>query len=165
MNRKPHIEIFPSNSSHSVAVARFDVHGTGTTITHISEHLHVQRLELENSQAQLLRTSVRGNDHWWQPHPGNKGVLELTNEMEEIVARFTFAAPSFQRRVSVIERWKEKSVVERDLGELHVVDELAGGDMGREDILCSAVVVIERAKRRAMKISGVGLNVPAALGV
>lgn len=81
------------------------------------------------------------------------------------MARFIPAAPSFQRRYSATEKRKEKDSTEREVGELHVVDVLAGEDSGREEILCSAVVVIERAKRRAMKISGVVLNVPAALGV
>lgn len=86
------------------------------------------------------------------------------------MARFISAAPvspstGFQpeRRGSTAETKKEH--VTTDLGELQVVDSLAGGDTGREEILCSAVVVVERAKRRAMNICGAGLKGPASWGI
>jgi len=90
-------------------------------------------------------------------------VLELTNETEDIVARFVSAMPASQRTGSVAEN--KKDAVEMDLGELHVVDALAGGDTGLEEILCSAVVVFERAKRRAMNLCGAGLKGPASWGI
>ena len=43
-----------------------------------------------------------------------------------------------------------------DIGELHVVDALTNGESGRDEILCSAIVVIERAKRRAANIRAQG---------
>jgi hypothetical protein len=159
MNRKPHIVISARNFYHPLAEGRFDPHGTGTSIAHFNPR-HIQRLELENSQVQLLKTTIHGCDHWWQPHPGNKSVLELTNEMEEIVARFIFAVPESRRTGSVAEN--KKDGVGMDLGELQVVDALAGRDTGRDEILSSAVVVVERARRRAMSISGAGSKGPAA---
>ncbi len=87
-------------------------------------------------------------------------MLELTNEMEEIVARFIFAVPESRRTGSVAEN--KKDGVGMDLGELQVVDALAGRDTGRDEILSSAVVVVERARRRAMSISGAGSKGPAA---
>lgn len=171
MNRKPHVIISSLGQSKPIAEGRFDIHGTGTSISYFQPP-STQLIDLLNSQAQLLRTTVHGSDHWWQPHPGNKAVLELTNETEEIVARFMYAAPVSQRtgswptRVDSVSEAK-KDAVEMDLGELHVVDGLAGGDSGRDEIVCSAVVVIERAKRRAanMMKSGPGLKGPASWGM
>ena len=97
------------------------------------------------------------------PNPGNKGVLELTNEMDEIVARFVHTVPVSQvtgygRRGSGVGK---KKADKSELGELHIVDALAGG--GREEVICSALVVVERAKRRAQNFSctGIGKTAPA----
>ena len=97
------------------------------------------------------------------PNPGNKGVLELTNEMDEIVARFVHTVPVSQvtgygTRGSGAGKKKEDKL---ELGDLHIVDALAEG--GREEVICSALVVVERAKRRARNITctGAGKNAPA----
>lgn len=96
------------------------------------------------------------------PNPGNKAVLELTNEMNEIVARFVHTVPVSQVTGSGrIGSSGKKKVDKEELGDLHIVDALAEG--GREEIICSAMVVVERAKRRANNIScsGVGKTTPA----
>lgn len=155
MNRKPHVIISNSDESNIIAKGRFESLGTGTTVTYLP-NLRMQSLNLENSQMQLLKTTISGVNHWWQPHPGNRGVLELTNEMEEIVARFIYAAPTFQARSSSSVTSMTKALVEEEMGELSVVEELSGGTTGLEEILCSAVVVIERSKRRAANMSKVG---------
>ena len=166
MNRKPHVVISASNDGQQIAEGRFDIHGTGTTISYSKSG--PQRIELEHSLSQLLRTTINGTDHWWQPHPGNKDVLELKNEMEEIVARFTYTASLAQRlgnTTPVHDSRKQRMSVE--LGLLHVTETLAGDASGREEILCSAILVIERAKRRAanMMKSGPALKGPAAWGM
>lgn len=64
------------------------------------------------------------------------------------MARFIYAEP-----VSTTIDKKFKAV-DVEIGDLHIVDDLAGGDdTGRKAILCSAAVVIERAKRRAANIA------------
>lgn len=168
MNRKPHVIITTGECDESLnrplAEGRFDIHGTGTTISysHMPNMQMIQRLELEDSLSQRLRTTIWGHDHWWMPNPGNKGVLELRNEMDEIVARFVHTVPVSQmtgsgRKGSTGKKRDEKE----EMGDLHIVDALAEG--GREEIICSALVVIERAKRRASYIScaGVGKTAPA----
>lgn len=99
------------------------------------------------------------------PSPGNKGVLELTNEMDEIVARFVTKVPVSQvtgyvgrRGGSGVGKKKEEGV---ELGELHVVDALLA-EGGREEVICSALVVVERTKRRAGNIgcAGMGKSAP-----
>jgi len=155
MNRKPHVIISKSEESNIIAEGRFENLGTGTTVTYLRTP-RTQIIDLENSQMQLLKTTIGGLDHWWQPHPGNKLVLELTNETEEIVARFIYAAPASQMRRSSSVSSMKKASVEEDVGELSVVKALLGGETGLEEMLCSAVVVIDRAKRRAANMSKVG---------
>ena len=158
MNRKPHIVITTTECDESLsrplAEGRFDIHGTGTTITysHQPNLQMTQRLELEDSLAQRLRTTIWGHDHWWMPNPGNKSVLELTNDMNEIVARFMPAVPvsppTASGRKGSIGKKKEGK---EDVGELQVVDAMT--ETGREEVICSAMVMVERAKRRANNIS------------
>ena len=168
MNRKPHVIITTGECDESLkrplAEGRFDIHGTGTTISysHMPNMQMIQRLELEDSLTQKLRTTIWGHEHWWMPNPGNKGVLELTNDMDEIVARFVHTVPVSQvtgsgRGGSVGKMKKEDK---EEMGELHIVDALAEG--GREEVICSAMVVVERAKRRANNISRVGAGKNAA---
>ena len=146
MNRKPHVVISGTDETQVIAEGRFDNLGTGTTLSYINPP-RAHTLDLENSQMQLLKTTIGGHDHWWQPHPGNRGVLELTNETEEIVARFIYAAP-VSVRIGSVGSTKDASK-ETDLGELSVIEALYDTDTGLEEILCSALVVIERARRRA----------------
>lgn len=163
MNRKPHVIITTGQCDESLkrplAEGRFDIHGTGTTITysHMPNGQMTQRLELEDSLCQRLRTTIWGHEHWWMPNPGNKGVLELTNEMDEIVARFVHAVPVSQVTGSGRRGSSGKKKDDREeLGDLHIVDTLAEG--GREEVICSAMVVVERAKRRASHISCAGVG-------
>ena len=150
-----------------VAEARFDIHGTGTRIAYISipSPQGEQRLDLENSQAQTLRTTIGGTRHYWQPFPGNKSVLELLNEMEEIVARFTYTVPAAVATGAATGR-KKSIAADMEVGELHVVEALVGGEQEKEEIICSAAVVIERARRRAVNIGyqGIGYKQGAACG-
>ena len=161
MNRKPHVVITTGDCDESLnrplAEGRFDIHGTGTTITysHMPNLQMTQRLELEDSVSQRLKTTMWGRNYWWMPNPGNRAVLELTNEMGEIVARFMHTGPVSQMTGSGIRSAGGKNKIERaELGNLHVVDALAEG--GREEIICGAMVVVERAKRRANNISCTG---------
>jgi hypothetical protein len=150
MNRKPHVVISEIDKTQVIAEGRFDNLGTGTTLTYINPP-RILTLDLENSQVQRLKTTIGGQDHWWQPHPGNKGVLELTNETEEIVARFIHAAPVSAETGSVGST--KDAPTEMDVGELSVIEALSGTDTGLEETLCSAIVVIERARRRAANMA------------
>ncbi|KAL9127147.1 MAG: hypothetical protein Q9217_003917 [Psora testacea] len=146
---------------HQVAEARFSIHGTDTIIDYSYNPRSL--LILENSQAQILRTTINGIPHWWRPFPGNKSVLELLTSTEEIVARFIYAVPTLMSTGAAIGR-KHSVAADAEVGELHIVEALAGGENGREEIICSAAVVIERAKRRAANIGrqGIGFKQGAA---
>ena len=161
MNRKPHVVITTNECDESLnrplAEGRFDIHGTGTTImySHMPNIQMTQRLELEDSVSQRLRTTMWGHDYWWMPNPGNKAVLELTNEMGEIVARFMHTGPVSQMTGSGKRSGGGKNKAEKiELGVLYVVDALA--EAGREEVICGAMVVVERTKRRANNISCTG---------
>lgn len=170
MNRKPHVVISQGTESATVlAEAKFDNLGTGTALYYPTPP-RTQLLDLENSRMQLLKTTIDGHSHWWQPHPGNKDVVELTNDTEEIVARFLYSSPGISRTGSTISRQesagsiKDASSKETDVGELSVVEALAGVEIGLEEILCSAVVVIERFKRRAANLIKNGAALKQGVG-
>ena len=117
----------------------------------------IQRLELEDSVSQRLRTTIWGHEHWWMPNPGNKAVLELTNQMNEIVARFVHTGHVSQMTGSGRrDSGGKKKMDKEELGDLHIVDALAEG--GRAEVICSAMVAVDRAKRRAKNISCAGFK-------
>ncbi|KAL6715405.1 hypothetical protein ACLMJK_006366 [Lecanora helva] len=148
MNRKPHVIISGQDVAQPIAEGRFDIHGTGTTISY--SDTDAQRIELEDSLTQTLRTSIQNSNLWWQPHPGNKEVVELSNETDEIIARFVYASDACRRTgragsITAIKR-DQKGY---DVGELQVIGSPEYDESVYERILCSAIVVIERARRRA----------------
>ena len=195
MNKKPHVVISDLHAGRSkfIAEGRFGIHGTGTTIIYghrAGEGGPQQELELQDSLAQLLKTRVGGNICWWQPHPGNKGVWELTNEYDEVIARFIHKEDQDilqrhdtppqdtsrpERRGSILANNKSvkktKDGQDVQIGELQVADELVGGEGRereevREEVVCSAIMVIERARRRRANLSksGPALRGPASWG-
>ena len=227
MNRKPHIVISHPNSNNNnnnnkpntqprlLAEARFDIHGTGTTIIYNASTINNnsargQRLELEDSRMQILKTAVGRMAHWWQPLPGNRDVWELTNEYEDVIARFVHSpstpaqspspppspspqlgsGPGRERSNSLFpilgsnvenrsssvttttttttttkQNKKKIKFTETVVGELHVVDALVGEEKEREEILCSAMVVVERMKRRQALLRNKVSPIGAASGV
>ena len=227
----------------SVAEARFDVHGTGTSINYLSPPIssssddpatiatnnhppayppaypgpsypppatyHVsQRLELESSTLQSLATTIDGRRHYWAPHPGNKNVLELTNEADDILARFVHSHAAATglgggRNNSVVShssmgvgmdsitrvatgssvgtiregsgtgecgrnagrRGSSKDAwTSYEIGTLELVPSLIPTEQAREEVLVSAVVIVERAKRRSANLGLCGSKKGSASG-
>ena len=145
MNRRPHVMILREPKDKvAFAEVRFDIHGTGTTITY-TDPPSAQRLELEDSRMQTLKTTIHGMDRWWQPFPGNRDVIELTNDDEEILARFVCSKKASPPGSPGPAKKKTPTV---EIGQLHIVDPMIGGVEERVEILCSAITVVERAKRR-----------------
>ena len=190
--------------------ARFDTHGTGTTINYISPatqtsnapdgestlppaynaiaHPSQQRLELVNSIQQILRTHFGISTHYWQEHPGNKDVIHLVDEGDEIVMRFIYNPPSvpisrqnsgnqssmsasdFARTdpAGITGKRRKSSTTgsglgfaEYDVGNLELVGDKIENEQIREEILCSCVVMVERARRRAVNL-GLAYSRPGA---
>ena len=109
--------------------------------------------------------------------------MQLTNEMEEIVARFVPATPGSRLTATVGsvsgQHARDGSTgivgvgagannkgkdIATTMGEIQVVDDLVFGEAAKWEVLCSALVVVERAKRRQTRISGVVAGKRAALG-
>ena len=192
----------------ALAEARFDAYGTGTTISYNSPatqssegtndelslppsydaitHPPQQRLELVNSTQQILRTHFGVSTHYWQEHPGNKDVIHLVDEGDELVMRFTYTPPSapLSRQNSATQssmsaadfartspagitgkRRKSSttgsSFVEFDVGTLELVGDKIENEQTREEILCSCVVMVERGRRRAVNL-GLAFGRPGA---
>ena len=169
LQAKPSSNTVQEPQYNPIAEARFEIHSTGTSIIYnFSPSLlsqEEQRLELENSQFQTLRTTIGGNTHHWQPFPGNKALLELLNELEEKVARFIYNTTATNIINSNTGRRKSAAATaSSEIGELNIVEALAGGEREREEIICSAVVVVERARRRALNIGSQGVVSLGAYG-
>ena len=156
MNRKPHVRILRDPKDKvSMSEGRFDIHGTGTTITY-ADPPSAQRLELMDSRMQILKTTICGMDRWWQPFPGNKDVIELSNDVDDTIARFLSTAEP-----STLSNIIKKKPPEIEVGKLHVVDAFVSSEEERIEILCSAIVVVERQRRRAAILN----NKSSAYGV
>lgn len=73
--------------------------------------------------------------------------MELTKFDGKRVALFVRAEEVAQRRASAPAT--SKHFEPETVGEIHIMDEFAGGSMELDQVLCTAVVVVERVKRRA----------------
>ena len=173
----------PTSSSQIIAEGRFDPYGKGTSINYTSrggdngeeqgqdQGPLCQRLELYNSSLQILRTTIDGLVHYWQPHPGNDSVLELVDEAEDTIARFTYAGPSGRplRQGSWSSETAESSVAadpskqskrkekekvngEVEIGTLEVVIHRVQTPQAKQEVRCTAVMVVERTRRRKVNI-------------
>ena len=84
----------------------------------------------------------------WQPLGPSINVLELVKEKGGKVALFVYSENVPPRRGSLPGRLKMMG--SEEVGELHIIDGEVGRGMGRDEVLASAVVVLEKLKRRAV---------------
>ena len=148
MNRHPHMVITKHEGGLNVRFAevRFEIYGYDTTILYKDAGFS-QVLALEDRREHKYQLSIDAVAHWWQPLGPSKAVLELTNHAGKKVALFVYAEEGAQRRASAPATLKHFET--EKIGELHIVDEFDGNPLALEQILCTAIVVVERAKRRA----------------
>ena len=148
MNRHPHMVITKHESGLNTRLAevRFEIYGYGTTIEYKDAGI-VQTLDLSDNHEQRYHTSLGGKSHWWQPLGPSKAVMELTKDDGKRVALFVRAEEVAQRRASAPATSKQFEA--ENVGEIHIMDEFAGGPMELDQVLCTAVVVVERVSRRA----------------
>ena len=150
MNRKPDMTVtcVDGGLEHRVAEARFDTLTTRTYITY-PEAGKTQDLELESGMTQKYMLIVNGTLCHWQPGP-MKRVIELMTVDETLLASFAFAQePKYTGYAPPTKQGHA--------GTLHVsekLEKLVGGQTALEQVLCSAVVMVERKKRRAAKMGG-----------
>lgn len=148
MNRHPHMVITKHESGLNTHLAevRFEIYGYGTTIEYKDAGI-VQTLDLSGNHEQRYHFSLGAKPHWWQPLGPSKAVMELINDDGKRVALFVRAEEVTQRRASAPATSQHFET--EALGEIHIMDEFAGGPMELDQVLCTAVVVVERARRRA----------------
>ena len=148
MNHHPHMVITKHESGLNTRLAevRFEIYGYGTNIEYKDAGI-VQPLDLSDNHEQRYHFSLGGESHWWQPLGPSKAVMELTKDDGKRVALFVRAEEVAQRRASAPATSKHFET--ENVGEIHIMDEFVGGPMELDQILCTAVVVVERVKRRA----------------
>ena len=128
-----------------LAEVRFEMRGTDTDILY-KEHGYIQTLSLQYLSKQTYVCPIDGRKYWWRPLGPSRIVLELVSGEEQRAALFVYAnedtlatGMGADRRASLEPR--------QDVGELHILDDIPGGIGAHEEVLCSAIAVVERAKR------------------
>ena len=148
MNRHPHMVITKHEGGLNTCLAevRFVMYSYGTTIDYKDAGI-VQSLDLSDNHEQRYHFSLGGKSHCWQPLGPSKVVMELTKDDGKRVALFVRAEEVAPRRASAPATAKHFQA--EDVGEIHIMDEFAGGQVELDQILCTAVAVVEKIKRRA----------------
>ncbi|MCJ1455189.1 hypothetical protein MMC28_005543 [Mycoblastus sanguinarius] len=149
LNRHPHMLIAQHHNGLDThfAEVRFEIYGYGTTISYKDAGI-TQSLALEDPREQRYQYTVDGQSYHWQPLGPSRSVLEMSDEANKRAALFAYAegvAP--QRRASGSGSPKPFEV--EDLGEVHIMDDFKGSPIALAQVLSTAAVVVERAKRRA----------------
>lgn len=155
MNRKPHMTITRQNggSKYDLAEVRFEINGSGTNILYIDSGI-TQPLSLYSSLDQRYECPIQGELHWWQPLGPSRSVLESTNSRKKRIALFVYSTEV--ALTTGFGTGKKKLGVNEDIGKLHILEDIEGGAMATEQVLCTALTVIERAKRRAANVGRQG---------
>lgn len=145
MNRKPDMTVtrVDEGAGRQVADARFDRLTAKTTITY-SEAGKEQVLELESGMTQKYTLVIDDMICHWQPGPTRR-VIELITLDDLLLASFAYSQePNYTGYAPPTKQG--------EAGVLHVSEKLVDGQVALEQVLCSAVVMVERKKRRAAKM-------------
>jgi hypothetical protein len=155
MNKKPHMVITRQQNGmkYDCAEVRFDNYSSGTTIVYKGNGVS-QSLALESSLDQRYECRIQDALHWWQPTGPSRRELELTNTAGESVALFTYA--NEVALTTGARTGSKKQVKSEDVGKLQILQRPEGGMSAAEQILCTALAVIERGKRRAANVGRQG---------
>ena len=130
---------------NDLAEVRFEMRGTDTDILY-KENSFTQTLKSQNSSNQTYACPIDGREYWWRPLGPSRTVLELVNGEEQRVALFMHASEDTLSTGMGASRTASLGVM-RDVGELYILDDIKGGTRAQEEVLCSAMAVVERAKR------------------
>lgn len=158
MNRKPDVLMFRSSTTSTsedaalgalAAEVRFNRTSSRTLIYYPSSDRY-QEMDVESSLTQRHRVSIDSSICIWGPGDGeSKRCLELRSQEEGLIACFTYA--NEPNRFGYAQEDSGGSV-----GILQVKERLEGGEETLEQVLCSAVVLVERTKRRAQNLGMAG---------
>lgn len=156
MNKKPHMVVAKQQDGmkYDCAEVRFDSYSSATTILYKGSGIS-QELGLASSLDQRYECLIEGVIHWWQPVGSSRRELELTNAAGKRIALFVYANEvAFTTGARTGNN--RKNVKSEIIGELHILQDFVGGTLVSEQLLCTGLAVIERAKRRAANIGKPG---------
>ena len=135
--------------TNKCAEVRFDVYGTGTTIFHYDTGVS-QTLALESSLEQRYACTANGRTCWWQPTGPKREELELRSATQEVLASFTYTG-SVALQTGPATGNKQESGVEV-VGDVQVAEGPGTTAEEVEMMVCGALAIVERAKRRAANV-------------
>ncbi len=124
-----------------VAEVRFNHKDMGRNEIHYKDSGHTQTLSEIDGTGQTCACQIAGKKHCWRPLGPSESVLELVNETNDRKALFVYSTDE----VGV----KAPLKVEKDIGELHMIENIKGEMSEQEEMLCTALAMVERARRRA----------------
>ena len=147
---QPHMHITESSGGLQVAEIKFQVHGYDATMVYKNASIS-EKVALRNPQELEFELLINGKLHRWHPLGPSKSVLELTEGANRRIALFVYAEGMAQRAASTSEN--DVPFQEQKIGEIHVIEELLPEPVALQQILFSAAVVVEQARRGAGSIA------------
>lgn len=141
---QPHMAIMKDPDGCRVAEGKFQIHGYDATIIYNAAGTS-QKLALQSPQDQRFDCSINGKPHQWRPLGPSKSVFELTEEANKRVALFVYAEGMAQRTGFTMGH--HMPFQERKIGEVHVMQDFLQEPTTLQQILFTAVVVVEQVKR------------------
>ena len=147
---QPHMRIAQDPGALHAAEVKFQVRGYDSTIIYADAGTS-QKITLQNPHAQSFECLIKGKLHWWHPLGPSKSVFELTEEAEKRVALFVYAEGMAQRTGST--SGNHMLAEGQKIGEVHFMEDFLQELDTLQQILFSAVVVVEQVKRRATSLA------------
>ena len=157
MNRKPHMAISKLERGLMLdfAEVRFQTYGQGTSVIY-KETGTTQTLSLQSAASQAQECFIGARSHVWKPLGPSRNVLELTDEAHRRVALFVYAGEVAS--ITGPATGSRKHTEGDEIGELYILRDVQGGQRATDEIIGSALAIVERAKRRAANVGNVGSN-------
>ena len=147
---QPHMLITQDPGGLHVAEVKFQVNGYDSTIIY-KDGGTSQKLALQNPQDQRYECLINGKSHWWHPLGPSESVFELTEEAKRRVALFVYAEGMAHRTGSTSGTLTPSQ--ERKIGEVHIMEDFLCEPIALQQILFSAIVVVEQTKRRVTSMA------------
>lgn len=118
------------------------------------ESKKIEELRLENHETQRIIGTIDGIPlGWWQPSQVDKLLVEIVTPSNELIAQFVHSNDhNFSNKVIKFGTVR---------GELQVNEQFASNQTVLDQVVCMAVTLTEREKRRQHKLRGEEGTAPA----